>query len=314
MTGNEFVFVFLRRVAALRKAGDFRLLPLVVTAGLLVGLAWSFVPVQTAQAGGPSITVDRTDDPAVTDAGSGAADLFRLAKRLQPAGATLVANANPGTTINIPAGTYQLTISGGTTESDGQCEDATVGDLDISGNDTTIIGAGAASTIIEQTSSSDRVICVDQFLAGDFNFTIQDLTITGGRETHGVGGGGMISGDQGDVTTVTDVVFSNNQASGAGSPVGGGLANGAGALTITGSTFDANQSAGSGGGLYYSNNNDGGSDTLSLTDSTFTNNVSTDGNGGGLITTQASAAYTVTGNTFTGNKAEGAAARGGGIY
>ena len=244
-------------------------------------------------------------------------------------GATLYANAQPGTTINLPAGTYQLTSNGDS--EGGNCTDATTGDLDISGDNTSIAGAVAATTIIQQTTHNDRVICVDQNLIGNFTFSISGVTITGGREPYGIGGGGMISGAPGDVTNVTNVTFSNNQANntlGDGSPVGGGLANGAGTLNISGSTFGgslapcsdqsnincANESTGSGGGVYYSNNNDANSQTLTVSNSTFENNVSTSGNGGGLITTQATSPYSVTRSTFTNNQAGSTAGGGGGIY
>ena len=61
------------------------------------------------------------------------------------------ANANPGPdTINVPAGTYTLTIAGAS-------EDVNAtGDLDVTGP-TTIIGAGSGSTIID-ANGIDRVM------------------------------------------------------------------------------------------------------------------------------------------------------------
>ncbi|HEX9373860.1 MAG TPA: hypothetical protein VF897_22805, partial [Roseiflexaceae bacterium] len=130
-------------------------------------------------------------------------------------------------------------------------------------------------------------------------------------ETHGGGGGGMIAGGVGDVTNVTNVVFSNNQASGSGSPVGGGIGNGAGTLNVTGSTFDGNQSQGSGGGLYYSANSAAGS--LTINNSTFKNNVTTGGDGGAIKTTSASTPYSISNSTFTGNQAQGTNGTGGAV-
>ena len=121
----------------------------------------------------------------------------------------------------------------------------------------------------------------------------------------------MISGAPGDVTNVTNVVFSNNQVSGTGSPIGGGLGNGDGTLNVTGSTFVANQSVGSGGGLYFSAN--GGAGTLHVTDSTFANNVSTGGEGGAIKTTSSTTAYTITRSIFKGNQAKGPGAIGGAV-
>lgn len=249
-----------------------------------------------------SISVDRTDDPAVTASGVGAAACTAAANDCSLRGATLYANTHPGTTINIPAGIYQLTIDGAS--EGGNCLDETIGDLDIAGNNTVMVGAGAASTIIQQTRPNDRVICVDQNLVGNFNFSISGVTITGGRDTFGICGGGMVSGYPGDVTTVTNVIFSNNLTSGVGSPWGGGLCNGAGALTISGSTFDSNSATGYGGGLYYSNNGTPDTNTLSLNGSTFKNNTSGT-NGGGLFVQNTSSAYSVTRNTFTDNTSSG---------
>src|SRR4026208_1559750 len=71
------------------------------------------------------------------------------------------ANLSPGTTINVPAGTYNLTISGA---GEGFSGDTSVGDLDVTGNNTSIVGAGAGVTIIHQTGAGDRVFEVNPFL------------------------------------------------------------------------------------------------------------------------------------------------------
>src|SRR5215467_8961548 len=96
-----------------------------------------------------SITVDRTDDTAAASACTAAPNDCCLR------GAVAFANVNPGTTINVPAGTYQLNIPGGATE--GFSGNNSIGDLDITANNTTITGAGAATTIIQQTAPNDRV-------------------------------------------------------------------------------------------------------------------------------------------------------------
>jgi len=251
-----------------------------------------------------SITVDRTDDDA-----SVAASLCTVAPNdCSLRGAIAFANAVSGTTINIPAGTYQLTIDGASET--GFCTDASIGDLDIAGDNTTIVGAGAATTIIQQTRPNDRVFCVDQNLVGNFTFSISGVTITGGHDTFGVGGGGIVSGGTGDVTNIQDCIISGNTVSGAGSPVGGGVGNGAGSLSISGTTFNGNTSVGSGGGVYFSGLTGG---TLQLSNSTFTNNTSSGGNAGGLLATQGST-YTVTGSSFTGNQSLGSNGQGGAIF
>jgi Immunoglobulin I-set domain len=252
-----------------------------------------------------TITVDRTDDSA-----SPAASLCTPAPNdCSLRGAIALANTIPGTTIILPAGTYQLTIDG--SSETGFCFDQSVGDLDISGNNTSIVGAGASTTIIQQTQPHDRVFCVDANLDGNFNFNISGVTITGGKETFGVGGGGIVSGAGGDNTTIQDCIISGNTASGSGSPVGGGLGNAGGSLNVSGTTFDGNTSVGSGGGLYFGGAP--GAGTLSVSNSTFNNNTSSGGNGGGMLATQG-ASYTVSGSSFTGNKSQGSNGQGGGIF
>jgi len=97
-------------------------------------------PARPAYAAG-TITVDRLDDTAAAAACTAAGNDCSLR------GAVIFANANPGTTINVPAGTYQLTIDGNSEL--GNCGNAAIGDLDIAGNNTSIVGAGAATTVIQ---------------------------------------------------------------------------------------------------------------------------------------------------------------------
>src|SRR5262249_61897624 len=68
-----------------------------------------------------SITVDRTDDTAAASACTAAANDCSLR------GAVSFANSNPGTTIIVPAGTYQLTISG---TGEGFSGNNAIGDID----------------------------------------------------------------------------------------------------------------------------------------------------------------------------------------
>jgi hypothetical protein len=224
-----------------------------------------------------AITVDRTDDAAAASACTAAANDCSLR------GAVAFANANPGTTINVPAGTYQLNIAG---TGEGFTGNNSIGDLDIRGNNTIIAGAGAASTIIQQTTANDRVIEVNPDLLANFNFTISDVTITGGKETTAVGGGGIISGSIGNNVTVTNCVFSNNSATGTGTLGGGAISHEGGNLTITGTTFANNSTSGSGGGLGYTA-------------------------GDPLIRTPSTGTLTISGSTFSGNSAAGATGGGG---
>src|ERR1051325_5899701 len=162
-----------------------------------------------------TITVDRTDDAVAASACTAAANDCSLR------GAVSFANLNPGTTISIPAGTYQLNIPGGVTE--GFSGNNSIGDLDVTANNTIITGAGAATTIIQQTAPNDRVLEVNPNLLANFNFSISDVTITGGKETTAVGGRGLISGSIGNTMSVTNCVISGNSATGAGTFGGGGI-------------------------------------------------------------------------------------------
>ncbi|HSK62646.1 MAG TPA: immunoglobulin domain-containing protein, partial [Pyrinomonadaceae bacterium] len=179
----------------------------------------------------------------------------------------------------------QLNIPGGLGE--GFSGNNSIGDLDVTGNNTIITGAGAAATVIQQTQPNDRVLEVNPFLAANFNFTVSDVTITGGKETTAVGGGGIISGSINNVTTVTNCVISNNSATGAGTLGGGGILNQGGSLTLTGTTLSNNSTSSSGGGLSYTA-------------------------GDPLIRQPSNGSLTVTGSTFSGNTANSAAAGGGG--
>ena len=258
------------------------------------------------------ITVDRTDDVAGASACTAAANDCSLR------GAVAFANLNPGTTINVPAGTYSLNIPGGFTE--GFNGDDTIGDLDVLGNNTAIIGAGAATTVIQQTQPNDRVIEVNPFLAANFTFSISGVTISGGKETTAVGGGGMIAGSVGNNTSISNCVISGNSATGGGTLGGGGALVTGGSLTITGTTFSGNSTSSSGGGLGYTAGDPNGvtpsTGTLSISGSTFSGNTANSiaGGGGGADLFNffgGSGTYNIDSSTFSGNTAP--AGRGGAI-
>ena len=224
------------------------------------------------------ITVDRTDDTAAAAACTGAANDCSLR------GAVEFANLNPGTTISVPAGTYQLTIAG---LGEGFSGNNSIGDLDVRANNTTITGAGAATTIIQQTQPNDRVLEVNPDLLADFNFAISAVSLSGGQETTAVGGGGIVSGSINNTMSVTNCVISGNSATGVGTFGGGGILHTGGSLTITGTTFSNNSSATSGGGLSYTA-------------------------GDPLLRTPSNGNLSISGSTFSGNTASSTAAGGGG--
>jgi predicted outer membrane repeat protein len=258
-----------------------------------------------------TITVDRTDDPnggalAAASACTGAVSDCSLRGALQFA--NLPQNNN--TTISLPANTYILSTNG---TSAGGCDGNSVGDL--GANQTmSIVGAGAATTIIRQTGTGpandgDRVMCMNEVFATGLVYNFSGVSFVGGREgTVGgtgtvLGGAGIIGGELDNSLTLTSVVFANNQETVAGSNNlgGGGLQITGGNLIITNSTFGgssapgayadrtstntANLQTGNGGGLTYtpsSPQHTGGTGTLTITGSTFSRNTAAGIGGGGV--------------------------------
>jgi hypothetical protein len=167
------------------------------------------------------------------------------------------ANANPGSTITVPAGTYILSVPG-------QNEDAAAtGDLDITGN-MTINGAGANVTIVDG-GGLDRVFDVQK----NFTAAITGMTIRNGNPGAANGGGVLDNG----TLTLTDVAVNGNTTTGDG----GGIYDMKGALTLNRVTISNNTSA-NGGGI-------GGE---SVTGTTLMTNVTVNGNsasqsGGGFF-------------------------------
>src|SRR5256714_1710860 len=144
-----------------------------------------------------TLDVDRTDDDVTAITCTPAPNDCSLR------GAVITANLVSGSTINVPAGTYQLTIAG-----NGE-QFAATGDLDIRASGTAIIGAGAATTIIQQTGS-DRVLEVNPGVAlPGLTFNLSGVTIQGGNLPTG-SGGGMVSGGHGAGPTIADSAFAAN--------------------------------------------------------------------------------------------------------
>ncbi len=165
------------------------------------------------------------------------------------------------------------------------------GDLDVSTN-VTIQGNGAANTIIDASGLGDRVL---QVLPGG-DLTLDGVTVTGGNESTGTGGGtgGGILND--GTLAVTNTTISGNMAT----YQGGGIFNN-GTLVVTSSTFSGNGR----------NNSDGGGianfGTLAVTSSTFSDNAGQEG--GAIFNSQGQA--TVTNTTISGNTSD---MNGGGIF
>jgi Immunoglobulin I-set domain len=245
-----------------------------------------------------ALNVDTTLDVAALSACTAAAADCSLR------GAIITANANPGSTINVPAGTYLLTVPGAGEQL------AATGDLDVRATGTSIVGAGAASTIIQQTIV-DRVFETNPVpQAVGFTFSISGVTIQNGSTT--AAGGGILGGGPGAVTTITDCVFDNNRTTGTLASNGGAIsftsAN-TGDLNVSGTSFTNNITAtGVGGAIRFSSTG-----TLTVTTSNFVGNRATTNSGGALNVTGpgAGGSYNVSQSNFFNNQALGAASRGG---
>ena len=225
--------------------------------------------------------LDQPDDLTIPGTCHTAAGTCTLRAAVMQANRT----SGAGATINLPAGTYLLTIPAA--GSNGE----TNGDLNLTapaaGNPViTITGVGAATTIIDG-NQLDGVFSVD---TGRTVF-ISGVTIRNGYRIS-VGGGIYNAGS----LTVNNAAISGNHSG----SYGGGIYN-IGFLTVTNTEIGPmNVSDRYGGGIFSTGSN------LDVTNSTLSQNKATGGGGGlvGLTTT------TLTDSTIAGNTAT----FGGGIY
>lgn len=190
-----------------------------------------------------TFNVTRTDDPAPGACNAGDCSLRE---------AVIAANAAVGAdTINLPSGTYNLTIGG-------SGENASMtGDLDVTGNLT--ITGDRATISANGLAPRDRVLHVI-----GANLTMSGATLSGGLETNG---GGMLV-EAGSVANLSECTISGNSAD-----RGGGIRNN-GSLTMEESTISGNSANVHGGGLYT------GGVSSNLTNCTISGNTASDSGGG----------------------------------
>jgi hypothetical protein len=259
-------------------------------------------------------TADNTD--AVTHGGAGTqVSPFQMSSLR---GATIAANSNPGSTIILPAGTYQLTIPGDANDRNFVSFDPTKGDLNVNVSGITIQGAGPASTTIQQNTGADRVLTDNGFSALNFTFTLTGVKVTGGRDTTNFqGGAGIFTGGKGGTTNISNCLFVNNVITGPAGLGGGAICNTGGDLNVTNCTFggtgpsDGNIANTSGGAISYNSTdfvNPMGTGVLTVTGCTFINNTANSAAGGGGaidIANQnlSAAAANISNSVFVGNKA-----------
>src|SRR5262245_37561460 len=249
-----------------------RALQLVFAAALGANLMLMAIYAPLARAA--TITVTTTDDEINADGDCSLREAIRAANLDQAVDACPAGSG--ADTINLPAGSYVLTIAGASEDA------ALTGDLDIT-EDLTISGAGPSSTTID-ANGLDRAIHIFSNTA----VQIADVTIRGGatsiqagsgilvyesssaltltrsRVTNNVGNaglwvnsgrltvidsriqnntGGGVSVGTGTATIINSVVFGNTTNN-----VGGGITSD-GTLTVVNSTISGNSAAFSGGGI-----------------------------------------------------------------
>jgi RHS repeat-associated protein len=257
------------------------LLTATLAAAFGVGLAAGAAPVRgpalpkPSSGQGPTFRVDSRVD--ATDLNPGDGTCADAHGRCTLRAAVMESNAENGrpATIDIPGGTYTLTL--GAQDLPGLPE-ATQGDLDIT-RPVTIRGAGMRRTIVRAGTSSgspvDRVfetwahgpVSISQVgiedgrvgpgaaqgLGGLVRNDGAHLTLDHVQLAHGqasCGGGGLFSGGAGASVTMLDSIVSASSAGrGCSGGNGGGVLIAAGSVAIARSTISNNRAAGSGAGI-----------------------------------------------------------------
>jgi hypothetical protein len=202
--------------------------------------------------------------------------------------------------INLPSGTYTLSIAG----SDNT---AAAGDLDVNhtlaGTKTVnIVGSGAANTVLTGTMG-ERIFDVHSLTAaGAFlTFNVDGVTFSGVNAVNS--GAAILAGREGDVTFITNCIFTGNTASTIGGAISQSSSNVYHYLTIINCTFTNNTASSATGGAVNYN----GLGSLNIEDCSFTGNTA--GTTGGAINITGGGTGPSNGaivrNTFSGNTANG---------
>ncbi len=164
--------------------------------------------------------------------------------------------------------------------------------------DLTIMGASAQDTTLSAGGHGEVLFA----LADAPEITLENLTVSGGKEPAGTGGGAVHDG--GNIMKLSDVVFSGNNGVSNGS--GGAVDDDGGIMTVTDSTFTGNSvpsTVGGGGAI----SDEGG--TLTIVASLFEHNdVGPHGSGGAIYANDGR--LHVWSSTFEGNSATGTATGG----
>ena len=276
---------------------------------LLLGVAISIAPIP-AHAATTTIVVTGTGDTS-----SGCVTSCPSLRDAVDAANLLTTTSSNDVVIVLPGGTINLTN----------------GELDIGSRSNKFMtikgpipGYPAAAVVKQQTAGWSAFVVVS---GANITTNFQDLTITGATAggNFSFGGGAILSGDTGDLVTLTNCVITGNSSSANGGG-GGVLMSPGGSMTITNSTISNNHSTqGYDGGVGIDNDGAHGASVLTITSSTVTGNSATDGggvnpfgggvffNGGGNAGSSLSIARTVFSSNTAGT-AGTVAGKGGAIY
>ncbi|MGZ8815941.1 MAG: choice-of-anchor Q domain-containing protein [Mycobacterium sp.] len=226
-----------------------------IAVGLAMVCAFTSVPVALAA----TFTVTRGDDPTPNGCAPSNCSLRE---------AIIAANGASGSTINLPARTYTLSIPG----ADGASTNASIGDLDVLST-VAVVGAGSSTTIIQAATSSGNGIhrLFDVHPMG--NASISQVTIRYGRDVENESGGCVRNSG---VLSLAFVVVTGCTSSAAGAGIASYKT-----LAITDSVIDANTLTGpanvdvSGGGVANGTPPGGPPGVATIWRAQITNNVST---------------------------------------
>ncbi|MFC1750665.1 beta strand repeat-containing protein, partial [Pseudomonadota bacterium] len=240
-----------------------------------------------------SFTIDDNefDVTKTADTSDGACTLAdcSLREAVDAANGTSGATSGSPHIVNIPNGTYTITITG----DDGANAS---GDFDVSTH-TKFIGNSQANTIIAGAATKSRVFQD----VGTAEMTFDTLTIRNGDSTSlGSKEGGCIRTD-GNLATLNNVTMDNCTATYGGAIVVTSTAGGN--VTATNSTFTNNSTTSSNGGAIAANTG-----TITVNSSTFTDNTSGASYGGAI---SAPTVVVENNSVFKGNSSS---ANGGAIY
>jgi CSLREA domain-containing protein len=246
----------------------FVLCALTVLSGLLTR-AYAETAGEVAAANavvGTTITVSTTDDELNTDGDCS------LREAVEAANTDTAVDACPAGSgwdvINIPAGTYEMSItnpvvpSGVAAAADTAEDDNATGDYDLL-DSVTIQGAGSVTTIIDG-NELDRIFHLDPDGSG-VSLEMSGLTISNGRALEG----GAMYIDNG-YALIFDAIFSDNVAQ----TYGGGIYISYGALDLREVTMEQNEAVENDGGGVFSYKG-----VVTVRDSLFQENSADDGGG-----------------------------------